>query len=96
MHYSFAPIISHLAHTATSIVDKETVEAAGDSYGSKPVGTGPYVLVEWNIGDNILLEANEDYWGEPAKQKISTLKTSLNRKQQCLSLNQAVLISFTI
>ncbi len=67
MSYAFAPIISHLAHTATSIVDKETVEAAGDSYGSEPVGTGPYVLTEWNVGDSIVLEANEDYWGEAAK-----------------------------
>ncbi len=67
MLYPFAPILSHLAHTATSIVDKETVEAAGDSYGSSPVGTGPYTLVEWNVGDNIVLEANADYWGEGAK-----------------------------
>jgi len=27
-----------------------------------PLGTGPFVFVEWNDGDTIMLERNEDYW----------------------------------
>lgn len=30
----------------------------------EPIGTGPYVLSEWNIGQNLVLERRDDYWGE--------------------------------
>ena len=29
------------------------------------VGSGPYMLREWNKGQNIILEENPNYWGEP-------------------------------
>ncbi|TCP45455.1 peptide/nickel transport system substrate-binding protein [Tamaricihabitans halophyticus] len=30
---------------------------------SEPVGTGPYKLVDWRKGDQMVWEANPDYWG---------------------------------
>lgn len=39
--------------------------------GRKPVGTGPYRFVEWDTGSEIVLERNDDYWGEePSLEKI--------------------------
>ncbi len=32
-------------------------------FNENPVGTGPYRFVHWNRGQDILLEANPDYWG---------------------------------
>ncbi|HEY4615632.1 MAG TPA: ABC transporter substrate-binding protein [Citricoccus sp.] len=29
-----------------------------------PTGTGPFVFESWNVGQDISLSANEDYWGE--------------------------------
>jgi len=29
-----------------------------------PIGTGPFKFVEWIKGSHVLMEANEDYWGE--------------------------------
>ena len=33
-------------------------------FAEKPVGTGPYQLVNWNRGQSIELKRNENYWGE--------------------------------
>lgn len=66
--YPFAPLLAHLAHPGTSIVNRRAVEEAGDSYGATvSVGTGPFVFKEWVSGSHVTLVRNENYWGEPAK-----------------------------
>ncbi len=60
----FAPILSHLAHTATSILSEQVVTDAGEDYGTEVVvGTGPFKFVEWEIASQIILERNDDWWG---------------------------------
>ena len=52
------------------IVPAAYVKANGnDALATKPVGTGPYRLVEWRKDDRIVLEANPDYWGGAPKIK---------------------------
>ncbi|MGA2092934.1 MAG: peptide-binding protein [Sedimentisphaerales bacterium] len=36
---------------------------------SNPVGTGPYVFEKWNVGQQIVLRRNENYWGPKPKIK---------------------------
>lgn len=44
------------------------------SFGSHPVGTGPYELAEWRKGDRMVLTANDDYWGgRPAVRTITVV-----------------------
>jgi peptide/nickel transport system substrate-binding protein len=38
------------------------------------VGSGPYVLRGWNKGQNLTLEANENYWGEQPNIKKATFR----------------------
>jgi peptide/nickel transport system substrate-binding protein len=39
--------------------------------GRKPVGTGPYRLVKWDTGEQIVLERDDRYWGpKPHVQRI--------------------------
>ncbi len=46
--------------------------AESGDIGAAPVGTGPYKFVEWDRGNQIVLEANEDYWdGAPEIKKIT-------------------------
>ena len=59
----FAPILSHLAHSAMSILNEKAAVEAGDNIDQMPVGTGPYKLKAWNRGQNILLETFPEYWG---------------------------------
>jgi ABC-type transport system substrate-binding protein len=43
-------------------VPKEAVEAAGGDFGKKPVGSGPFVLKDWTIGQKLVFERNKDYF----------------------------------
>ena len=41
-------------------------------FAESPVGTGPYKFVKWNRGQNVILEANPDYWGaKPTIKKVT-------------------------
>ena len=63
-------------------VAREAVEAAGADVMSKPVGTGPYRLVEWKRASRVVLEANPHYRtlafpdsGDPAyRALVATMK----------------------
>lgn len=64
--YSF---FSSLSHHWAAIVSKKAVEAAGENYGMKPVGTGPFKFVSWQKGNKYVLERFDGYWGTKAKVK---------------------------
>ena len=64
---SFAPLLNHLSHKTSSILNKKAVEELGDKYFENPIGTGAYKVKSWSVGDNITLEAVDNYFnGEPA------------------------------
>jgi peptide/nickel transport system substrate-binding protein len=49
-------------------VDEETGFKPTGTYGTEhPTGTGPFKFVSWTRGDRLVLERNDDYWGESAK-----------------------------
>lgn len=64
--YSYAPFASRLL---VGIVPSEAVTEPGpveeSPLNTEPIGTGPYRLVEWRRGEQVVLEANDDYWGGP-------------------------------
>lgn len=46
--------------------------AYGPDYGSDPIGSGPFQLVQWNRQEQLILEANEDYYGQaPAMKRVT-------------------------
>jgi peptide/nickel transport system substrate-binding protein len=70
--YSF---FSSLTHSWTSIVNKKAVEAAGESYGMNPVGTGPFKFVNWQKGSKYVLERFDDYWGPKVRYKTLEVRS---------------------
>ncbi len=45
-----------------------------ESYGEKPIGSGPYKFVQWDKGQQAIFEANPDYYGQkPYFKKITML-----------------------
>ena len=48
--------------------------AYGKDYGTHPIGSGPYKFVQWNQQEQLMLEANEDYYGKvPSIKKVTIL-----------------------
>jgi len=45
------------------VLSRETYEANGSDMTTNPIGTGPYKLKSYTVGSEVVLEANEDYWG---------------------------------
>ncbi|WP_236595870.1 ABC transporter substrate-binding protein [Paenibacillus sp. EPM92] len=56
---------------STGIVPKH---AHGSDYAKKPVGSGPYKLVQWDQGKQLIVEPNPEYYGtKPYFKKITFL-----------------------
>lgn len=47
--------------------------AYGPDYGSKPIGSGRYIMKQWDKGQQIIFEANPDYYGQEIKMKKVTI-----------------------
>jgi peptide/nickel transport system substrate-binding protein len=61
-----------LAFLCSYVVPKAYMEKVGqDGFRAKPIGTGPYKLVEYQLNSRIVLERNEAYFGEkPAIKRV--------------------------
>lgn len=47
--------------------------AYGADYGGHPIGSGRYILKQWDKGQQVIFEANPDYYGEAPKMKRVTI-----------------------
>ncbi|MEG2016588.1 MAG: ABC transporter substrate-binding protein [Oscillospiraceae bacterium] len=47
--------------------------AYGKDYGSHPIGSGRYKLKQWDKGQQVIFEANENYYGKKVKMKKVTI-----------------------
>ena len=72
LSYPCALFLTYMSDSATSIVCKKVVEAAGDDYGINPAGScaGPYDFVEWTPGVSVKLTANPYYAKELAIKDV--------------------------
>ena len=55
-------IVGILTDRAGMIVSPTAVQALGDSFGTKPVGTGPFKLDNYSPGASVTYSKNADYW----------------------------------
>ncbi|MCK9217293.1 MAG: ABC transporter substrate-binding protein [Firmicutes bacterium] len=62
LKYPCVTLLNTLTFCATAILNEEFVTSNGDNY--VPNGTGPYKFREWKTGEHVILDRNDDYWGE--------------------------------
>ena len=58
-----APNVAMLDYLTVGILPRHLLEGKNlitDEFNQKPVGTGPYKLTNWDVGQSITLEKNED------------------------------------
>lgn len=70
----FAPLATHLAHNAGSIISPAAIKTEKDggvTVNENPIGTGAFKFVSWDPGAEIKFERFDDYWGE--KASVDTL-----------------------
>lgn len=70
----YGPALEAVASDYMCIFPEDYYEADPEGFTRNPCGSGPYKFVEWDSGDKIVLEANEDYWGEQPSIKNVTFK----------------------
>ena len=57
--------------TLLEILNKKAMEADSKGIATMVVGTGPYKVVSWSKGQNIVLQAYDGYWGnKPAIKNV--------------------------
>ncbi len=90
-----SPIL--LARLASlEVVPKSYIEEVGNQeFAQNPVGSGPYMFVEWVKDERIVLEANNEYWiGEPKiKELIFKPAPEASSRVMALQTGEADLIT---
>lgn len=67
---AYAPFLATLATPGGSILNAKATEDAGAEFGINPektIGTGPFIATTWDLGSEILLTRNDNYFKGPAK-----------------------------
>ncbi len=63
--------LSKLTYPTAFVVDRQQIEANPRNWTRRPNGTGPYKLVEWRLGERIVLAANDRFHaGEPSVEQV--------------------------
>jgi ABC-type transport system substrate-binding protein len=67
---------SKIAFEGFPISPSEYIESTGGTGDlvQKPIGTGPYMLENWDLGNEMVLSRYDGYWGEPAKEATAVIR----------------------
>jgi peptide/nickel transport system substrate-binding protein len=77
-----APFLANLAMFVFDIASPAAVEKWGTEFGKHPVGTGSYKFVEWKPNQEVVLEANPDYWGVKPRIKRVVVRNIKDNSQR--------------
>ncbi len=79
---------SKIAFTSFAIQPSEYLESTGGNGDllEKPIGTGAYMVDSWVRGDQLVLKANPNFWGEKPGSETLVFKWSSESAQRLLEL----------
>jgi peptide/nickel transport system substrate-binding protein len=79
---------SKVAFIPLGIQSSEYLEATGGGGDllSAPIGTGPYMLENWDLGNEIVLSRFDDYWGTPAIEPTAIYRWAAEASTRLIEL----------
>lgn len=89
-----APNVAMLDYLTIGILPKHLLDGKNlitDSFNQNPVGTGPYQLKEWDQGQSITLERNENYYGGKPNIPTVIFKIVTDEKARAMQLQSGEL-----
>ena len=65
-------LLNRISRNGAGIVSKDYVDRVGwKEFSLKPIGSGPFKMVEWRRDDRVIMEAFDKYWrGRPAFDRL--------------------------
>ena len=87
LNIPFAPILSNLAHTSTSILSRSAVERlTPEVHQFEPVGLGPFKVTNYVAGDRIEMARFDDFWGELPLLETITMRAIPDGSMRAIEL----------
>ena len=92
--------LSKIAFSPFSIYPQEWIEStAGETTRTSeglehPIGTGPYMVSEWNRGESVTFTAFPDYWGEAPEANTLVFRWSTESAARLLELQAGTIDGF--
>ena len=83
------------AFTPFGIQPEEHLDATGGAPLDDPIGTGPFMLTEWNRGEQIVYSSNPDYWGDGASFDTLVIKWATEGAARLLELQSGTVDQIT-
>ncbi|MGE4169712.1 MAG: peptide-binding protein [Candidatus Margulisiibacteriota bacterium] len=84
----FAPFLSAMTQAIIPEHLLKTVDVNKAAFNRQPVGTGPFVFVEWKPGQFVTLKRNPHYFGNLAKSETLRFKIIPNTNTTLLALKK--------
>lgn len=82
------PFLSNLAMSLSApMVSPTALKNNNNNVNEAPVGTGAYKFVRWDKSQSIILERNDEYWGEKALTKNVLFKFIADTSARVVALN---------
>lgn len=70
LKYPYGPFLSEMCYLM--VASEKYMDQQGDAAAQNPMGSGAYKFVKWDVGQQIQLEANPDYFmGAPSIQNLT-------------------------
>lgn len=84
----FAPFFNSFCSYVFAVLSEDYYNEVGgwEGYIANPIGCGPYKFVSYQTGNEFVMVANENYWGEPAKIKNVRIKIIADSNSRMLAL----------
>ncbi|SNS50535.1 peptide/nickel transport system substrate-binding protein [Anaerovirgula multivorans] len=82
----YAPFLSTLALPSFGIASPDAMMKYNESFKYHPIGTGPFSLKSWEMGEKITLERNRNYWGETPKLNEIEFRTIPSNEKRMMLL----------